>query len=412
MNRHIRLDLVGGIAGDMFVAAMLDAFPDGLEPCLADLRDSGVLEHVKVRVEQGKSHGLKAQRFCVDIIEKSPHREARYARLRALLQDSSLREPVKHRALSILGLLAEAESAVHGVALDDVHFHEVADWDSIADVVAASSLIEHSQAGCWSCGPVPLGSGLVRTEHGKLPVPAPATIELLQGFSVWDDGESGERVTPTGAAILKHVMEECQSDKQSTQKMPQGTLCCSGTGAGSRELDTRPNIVRCTIIEYHDDVQRLDTSKTAPHDEMLIDEVDQLSFAIDDMTPEELAIGAEHIRNEIGVIDVSLQMAMGKKGRALFNVVVLCQPSFELDVSRACFAQTSTLGIRVQRVSRRILRRSEHGVEDELGMATVKIAERPGHRSAKVASDDLQALPTLEARRKRAQYVSKQSLHD
>lgn len=410
MTLHAHLDLVGGIAGDMFVAAMLDAFPDKLDNCLADLRDCGVLNHVQVDLEHGKCHGLAVRRFKVTNSEQQPARTGNYSDLRNYLLASGLNEPVKRRSIALLALLAGAEAHVHGVAVDDVHFHEVADWDSITDLVAASSLIEHSGVTSWSCSQVPLGAGTVQTEHGILPVPAPAALELLQGFEVYDDGERGERVTPTGAALLRYVMSAERGSLNCRAPRPTGMLQCSGVGAGRRTLQRRPNILRCSVTQTRTGLLAdidADSESVTPFVHTL-DEIDELTFALDDMTPEEMAVAFEHIRNTQGVLDVSAQPGIGKKGRAVFTVSVLCKPEAESLVSRTCFSETSTLGIRIQHLTRRILNRREERVDDKRGSSRIKLAERPGCLSAKVASDDLQSLSTLQARREKAKRVSDQ----
>jgi uncharacterized protein (DUF111 family) len=221
----------------------------------------------------------------------------------------------------------------------------------------------------------------------------------MKGLRICDDGEAGERVTPTGAAILNYLGLTAAGTSGLQVDKPMGTLVFSGTGAGTRELKHRPNILRCTVIHSKAGIP----GSGLQCDGMVSDEVNELRFAIDDMTPEELAVSLDKIRAVEGVIDVSSQLGMGKKSRVVFNVVVLCDPLQESYVSRVCFSQTSTLGIRVQHTSRRILIRDEQIVDDDQGTATVtarvKAASRPGHQSAKVASDDLQSLPTLEARR-------------
>ncbi|MFK7995573.1 MAG: LarC family nickel insertion protein [Granulosicoccus sp.] len=414
---HVHLDPVGGIAGDMFIAAMLDLFPQAWEDCLADLGNSGVLEHVEVSLEVGKSHGIAVKRFCVRHKSDKPRATGHYRDLRLLLQRGSLDEEVRSRALAILELLASAESHVHGVAIDDVHFHEVADWDSIADIVAAASLIERNAIASWSCGCLPVGSGLVKTEHGMLPVPAPATEVLLRGLVTFDDGEPGERVTPTGAALVKHLVHTGKGNAKFSVR-PKGIGVASGTGAGQRDLTQRPNIVRCSLIEirewHHDgsaDIGAglsIDTANFE-HD---IDHVAQLSFAIDDMTSEELAVALQYIRQSDGVIDVSHHTSFGKKGRMMFDVNVLCLPLHEPDVSCLCFSETSTLGMRVQLLARRVLRREEFRIEDSAGTAGVKVVTRPQpgetdeQSTLKIESDDLRRLPGLQARRERSRQLA------
>ena len=145
----------------------------------------------------------------------------------------------------LLELLADAEARVHGTTIDAVHFHELADWDSLMDVVAAGSIAAQLDGAHWTASALPLGGGTVHTAHGRLPVPAPATSVLLTGYPWQDDGIAGERVTPTGAAILRHLVPpaRCAARRQG------GRLICVGSGAGTRTLPGLPNIVRALIME-------------------------------------------------------------------------------------------------------------------------------------------------------------------
>lgn len=405
MTCHIHLDTVGGIAGDMFVACMLDAFPALLEECMQDLSDSGVLQHVSATLTPGKSHGLAVQRFDINCTSTEPCATGTYRDLKQWLENCELAHLVKQRALSILHLLADAESQAHGVALENVHFHEVADWDSLADIVAAASVIERSGVGHWSCSALPLGSGLVDTAHGKLPIPAPATVHLLRDLKVCDDGEAGERVTPTGAAIVRHLWLVRKNRHTDFITKANGICRSTGMGAGQRSLETRPNIVRCMhidLVEPSVSNSMLKNQSSAQSWQCLLDEVDELRFNIDDMTPEELATSMGYIRGSEGVLDATCTVSMGKKQRAMFDICILCTPGFEGSVSETCFIQTTTLGIRIQRIRRRILQRNSYSINDEHGDATVKQVCRPDANSAKVESDDLQDLPTLAQRRARA----------
>lgn len=393
----------------MFVAAMLDLFPTSAEACWQDLRDCGVMQHASVSLEPGLSNGLAVKRLQVRLNEKPARRTGNYRDLRSWLEASALEPAVKLRAQAILNALAQAEAFVHGVDIEQVHFHEVADWDSIVDVVAAASVIERSGVVSWSCAPLPLGSGLVQTEHGKLPIPAPATAWLLRELPVWDDGEPGERVTPTGAAIVRHVLGMSFFSRSGSVRPPPGALTSVGCGAGQRELQQRPNIVRCLLINTGTS-EAVDTSDigmavASSGPGQIIDEVIQLSFDIDDMTPEELSVSLEHLRCESGVLDASFQLGMGKKGRALFAVTVLCQVADEPAVSERCLEETTTLGMRVQRLQRRTLVREHHKVSTTTHVsAGIKVATRPsGVVTAKVESDDLAATRGLQARRLLAQ---------
>ncbi len=397
MSRHIHLDPVGGIAGDMFVAAMLDAFPDSQTACWGDIEAAGLLQHVNIQLVLGATQGLAAKKFQVTLRKTPAKRTGRYADLRQWLEQGALASDVKIRALAILHTMAIAEAHVHGVSIDDVHFHEIADWDSLVDVVASASLIEHSAIDSWSCSALPLGSGLVNTEHGQLPVPAPATLHLLQGFPMWDDGDPGERVTPTGAAIVRHLFTDSDGALIPADQRASGSIQGIGCGAGQRTLKTRPNMLRVVVTE--------NTTQHSLSDDVLHDEVLQIACDIDDMTPEELAVSLEYIRAFSGVIDASFHIAMGKKGRASFKVVVMCQSAVEHDVCNGIFLETTTLGMRVSKIQRKILKRKAHTLVDDMGQAGIKVAERPAGKTAKVESDDLALRPGLQARRLRAQQL-------
>jgi uncharacterized protein (TIGR00299 family) protein len=381
---HVHLDPVGGISGDMFAAAMLDAFPDLESALTSDLAAAGVLEHVRISHARGSANGLAARVFTVEPLAGDPRPTEHYREIRALLQASALDAAVRGRAITIFDLLADAEAAVHGVARDDVHFHEIADWDSIADVVTAASLIERCGARSWSCSSVPVGHGLVNTAHGLLPLPAPAAARLLEGFATHVDEHPGERATPTGAAILRHLMAN------NTQPRPAGTLARSGTGCGTRRFEGLPNVLRALVLQ----AQAVDAHRP------LRDQIGVVAFEVDDMTPEELAVALDRLRACAGVVDASHQTRFGKKGRTQFAVQLLCEPQAVEAVAAACFTETSTLGLRVDITSRLILRRSADALELEGARYPVKRAFRPDASvTAKVESDALASLPGLHSRR-------------
>jgi uncharacterized protein (DUF111 family) len=227
----------------------------------------------------------------------------------------------------------------------------------------------------WSVSSLPLGGGTVQTAHGRLPVPAPATALLLRGFAMHDDGIAGERVTPTGAAILAHLRPE-------QGRRPDGCLLVTGAGFGTRRLPGLPNMLRVLVLE----------TRSA---EGAADEIAVLSFEVDDQTAEDLAAGLEQVRALAGVLDVLQYPAFGKKGRMVASVRVLCQSDATDRVAEACLAETTTLGVRVQTAARRILTR-EHLEVPAAGGAVVRVkaAARPGgRRTAKAEMDDLAMLP-------------------
>ncbi|MEM7426657.1 MAG: LarC family nickel insertion protein [Pseudomonadota bacterium] len=379
MNRALHLDVTGGIAGDMFLAAMLSAFPEAESRLQADLQAAGLTDHVQVSSEDVREKGFAAQRVTVDILAEEASART-WRSIRADIEACGLAAPVKSRAVAIFQDLADAEARCHGIPVDQVHFHELADWDSIADIISAASLIEYVGADSWTVSLLPLGSGTVKTQHGRVPVPAPATAELLKGFSFIDDGGRGERITPTGAAILKHL-----SPSQSPLG-PRGKLTATGLGAGTMQIEGIPNILR--VLCFETDLH---------HAEM----VSLIRFDVDDMTPEELAVSLDRLRADEAVLDASHLTAIGKKGRTQFAVSVMVRRAACDRVTELCFAETSTIGLRVETVARHVLPR-QAGIKHDTRFKSVT---RPQGTTAKAESDDLAGLSGLSARRAKARDI-------
>lgn len=370
----VHLDAVGGIAGDMFVAAMLDAFPEHEARVLSE--GAAVLPEGigTLRLEQGKSGGIHAVRLRMDPGERAEQPSGHYADMMRLIAAAPIREDTKHHAGAILTVLGRAEAAVHRVPLDHVHFHEIADWDSLVDVVCAGSAIAAAGATEWTVSDLPRGGGLVQTAHGLLPVPAPASVEILTGFRWRDDGVGGERVTPTGAAILRHLVGRVGG-------VCSGQLLASGTGAGTRELTGLPNVLRVLVFAG---------AESSGKDRVLV-----LEFDIDDMSGEEIGVASERLRSAEGVIDLSLGSRWGKKGRPVTEFRLLVRPEAAEATIALCFDETSTLGLRWREESRRTLSRQADVV---LGVS-VKRAERPGGATIKAESDAVADIATLAMRR-------------
>lgn len=357
----VHLDPLGGIAGDMLVAALLDARP-ALEPELATvLAGAGLPDGVRIARTACGEHALIGSRVEVSVPPDAPASGA-FAAIAARIERAPLAAPVKDRALDIYRRLAEAEAQVHGVPAAEVRFHELADWDSYADIVAAAWLIERLAPKGWSCGALPLGGGRVLTAHGTLPVPAPATALLLRGFDVVDDGIEGERVTPTGAAILAHLGP--------ARRCAAGRLVAVGNGFGTRRLAGVPNVLRALLL--------------ADAGDAAAERIGVIRFEVDDQSPEDLAIGLDRIRVVAGVRDVCQWPVLGKKGRLAAAVQVLCEPALVERAADACLAETATLGLRLRVDERRVLDREEL-TRDGL---PIKRARRPdGAMTAKLASD-------------------------
>ncbi|MEQ5828653.1 LarC family nickel insertion protein [Sulfitobacter sp. NFXS29] len=382
---HLHLDPVGGAAGDMFIAAMLHAFPDLAERVRADVAAVLPAEVGQAELSEHVASGITARRFELVLAAPDAARrhgaETTYRAMRELLENAPLSEGTAQAACAILHRIAEAEAQVHDIPIDRVHFHEIADWDALMDVTAAGSICAALSGATVSLAPLPLGGGLVETAHGKLPVPAPATTLILQGYDWHDDGVAGERVTPTGAAILAHV-----TGGSPTGSRPPGRLRCTGSGAGMRVMKGLPNILRVSVF---------DTASGGIAQDSLV----QFACDIDDMTGEELGAAVDRLRAMDGVVDLLMLNGQGKKSRPVTRLEVLVQPQAADRIAARVFDLTSTLGLRRTGVERLILPRES----DDSGPLRRKRAQRPsGQETTKVESDDLADAETLHDRRKRA----------
>lgn len=398
---ELHLDPVGGIAGDMFAAALLDLRPDleaGLRQALALCP---LIEDVEFELAAHNDGVLTGRRFLVKRQDQqnaqsthgehhidvhshdehhhhhgaepdhSHHHHTDWGLIRDALVTSRLdRNTVKH-AVGIFALLAEAEGKVHGMAPDDARFHEVGAWDSIADIVAAGWLVSQLGAARWTIGALPLGGGRVRSAHGLLPVPAPATALLLEGFATIDDGIGGERVTPTGAAILRYL---CDGTRASPSPR---TLKGSSHGFGTKQLPGLSNCLR--ILAFEGTGQSF----------AVRDQVAVLECEIDDQTGEDLAQAVERLRAETGVLDVIQAPVFGKKGRMMTHLRILAAPAALDSILATAFDETTTIGIRHSLVERTILPREATTMEVDGRTLHLKIVDRPIGRTAKVEADDL-----------------------
>ncbi len=393
--RHIHLHPLGGAAGDMFVACLLDAFPEHREAvteaartaaqvaCRVIAYDDGVLTGSRFMVEQGPGDVAEGRGHHHHSHDGHPrHHDHRHWRaIRESLMGSGLSAGVKDHAIGIFAILAEAEGRVHGVPPEEVAFHEVGAVDSIADIVAAAAIIAALGPARWTIAELPVGGGTVHTAHGIMPVPAPATALLLEGFILHDDGIAGERVTPTGAAILRYL--HCQM-----KGAAQGVLRRTGYGFGTRRLPGISNCLRALVFEMEG------AAAGAGHRELAV-----ISFEVDDQSGEDLALGLERVRAAPGVHDVIQMPAIGKKARLAVHVQVLAQPDLLDDVVRLCFQETTTIGLRTHLVQGRTLTRRFATTEVEGHAVTTKLVERPdGVLTGKAESDHLRDVASHAAR--------------
>ena len=282
---------------------------------------------------------------------------------------------------------------MHGVSVDEVSFHEVGAYDSIADVVCAAWLIQRLDA-TWWCGPLPIGRGRVETSHGRLPVPAPATVELLRGMVVDQDTHHGERITPTGAAIVAHLAP-------SFEPLPGPVrLHRCGTGFGTSLLPGTSNVLRLLAFEP---VGGLDA---AAHRERIA----VCEFEIDDQTGEDLALALDRLRDRDGVLDVCSHAMYGKKGRLAVHVRLLARLAAVESAIEACLCETTTLGVRWHEVSRGGAGPRIDDGDGGRSSGRVKSAHRPGEtRTSKAEIDDLATVAGGHADREKVRVLAERA---
>jgi uncharacterized protein (TIGR00299 family) protein len=358
-GRLLHLDPFSGIAGNMFLGALLDA---GLSrrALAEDLAGLGVRHRLVVsRVKRGP---LAARYVRVDVPgagrahhRHDPHDPRHHGRswreIRRLLAGAKLRPAVKERALAIFAALAEAEGRVHGIAAERVHVHEVGAVDAIVDVVGAAAALDRLGVERVTAAPPALGHGSARTEHGRIPLPAPATLELLRGVPVTSAEVAWETVTPTGAAILRTIVDEFR-------QLPALEIEAIGHGAGDDRAGPLPNVLRAV----------LGRSATLGRDRVVV-----LEAHLDDFVPEHFDFVMEQLF-ALGALDVSLSHLQMKKNRPGFLLRVIARPDGRVPLARALLAETTTLGVRVSECERLVLEREQIRVSTPWGRVRVKVA--------------------------------------
>jgi pyridinium-3,5-bisthiocarboxylic acid mononucleotide nickel chelatase len=330
------LDCVGGLAGDMLLAALLDA---GADPeRLQALPEALGIGRADVLVTRKERHGIGAAHVEIRAGDEAPYRNL--AMVRHLLEQAAVDEHVRGRALEVFERLAGAEAAVHGVAVEDVQFHELGAVDTVMDVCGVVALLADLGVEELRCSPLPAARGLVRTAHGSLPLPAPATLELLKGVPLTGVEEDGELVTPTGAALASTLASGFGA-------LPAMTLEQIGYGAGTRDTAERPNLVRALVG------QALAAAPSA--------EVSLLETNLDDLLPELVPDAVERCL-AAGALDVWTVPAQMKKGRPGIVFSALARAGDEAAVAGAILEETSALGVRAGRLRRYELDREETSV--------------------------------------------------
>ena len=382
--RTLYIDCGMGAAGDMLTAALLELIPDK-EAFLHRMNHLGI-PGVMVSTEKSVKCGITGTHFSVKVHDTEEnehmhdqahghshghshshshsHTHGSMAEIRSIVSAMPIPTMVKLDIMSVYNEIAEAESAVHGVPVDQIHFHEVGSMDAVADITAVCLLMHELDVDRVVASPIHVGSGQVRCAHGILPVPAPATAHILKQVPIYGGSIRGELCTPTGAALLKHFVENFGD-------MPVMAVSGIGYGMGKKDFE-RANCVRVLLGE---------TAKQT-------DEILELNCNIDDMTGEAMGFALEQLM-EHGALDAFTVPIGMKKSRPGVMLTVLCKEANKEEMVRLIFRHTTTLGIREKRCQRHILDRRMESVDTPYGKVHRKISTGYGVQRTKYEYNDL-----------------------
>jgi len=353
---HAWVDATAGVAGDMLLAALVDV---GAPLAVVQAAvDAVIPESIRLASAPASRAGMRATKVDVHpTMKDQAHRSWRD--IAALLERADLGVRVREQARSVFQRLAEAEARVHGVAADEVHFHEAGSWDSIADVVGVCAALDWLGVTSMSCSAVALGSGRVAAAHGDLPVPVPAVLEMSVGWRVLSGGE-GELATPTGMALLTTLSQE-------SYDLPAMSVRTVGVGAGTRDVPGHPNVVRVVLGDRGD--------RSAQPDDPVVMSV--LETNVDDMDPRVWPTVLASLLNA-GAADAWLVPIVMKKGRPAHTLAVLTPVNRRDVLRRLIFELTSTIGVREVAVTRIALDRFWVPLPVGGGQVRLKVAHRGG----------------------------------
>ncbi len=355
-------DAFSGIAGDMTVGALIDAGANGdsVIDCLNSLNLGATY-----RYEKTKRRGLAATKFHVDGGQQKDHRHLPH--IAKIIEGAANISPLaKQNAIAIFLKLGEAEAHAHGIPMDRVHFHEVGAADSISDIVGACIALELLGVDEIACSPINVGSGLVETEHGTLPVPAPATAQLLIDKPIYSKGPSMELTTPTGAAIVATLATHFGS-------LPSMSIRSTGLGAGTADFQVQANVLRAVIG------QRAAASEAIS--------VNVLEANIDDASPQVLGYAMDRLF-AAGALDVALQPIQMKKNRPGSLLSVIAKPEDTDTLAAIILSETTTIGLRITTAERRVAARRFITVDTPWGTVRMKVTAQ----GATPEYDDCRAL--------------------
>lgn len=372
------LDCFSGISGDMFLGAMLDL---GLnQKDFLDELHKLPLEGFEVEIKRSENGGITGTDVNVRAHEHHPHRGL--SKIYEIIDNSGLKLEVKQKSKQAFLKLATAEGKIHGKSPEEIHFHEVGAVDSIVDIVGAHILMDMLKPDKVYASPINVGSGTVECAHGILPIPAPATAELLKGVPVYSKGEEGEMTTPTGALILTSFVKEFGA-------LPVGIIERTGYGLGKARRSS-PNVMRAVLLETSDlacenlnsisigereNAHRIKFEKISPNDGFDHDSVAVLEANIDDMNPQFYDEIMENLFKK-GAVDVYLTPIIMKKTRPAVKLTCLCPVDKKEQLAETILLETTTIGVRTMEMVRTKLFREVEKVNTPLGDIRIKVARK------------------------------------
>ncbi|MCX7719830.1 MAG: nickel pincer cofactor biosynthesis protein LarC [Dictyoglomus thermophilum] len=367
--KALYFDCFSGISGDMILGALIDLGID-VEKWKTELNKIPVKGY---KIEISKKQKNSIWGTDVNIIIDDHHSHRHLEDLLKIVDESGLSENIKTKAKNIFYKIAEAEAKIHNQPIDEVHFHEIGALDTIIDVLGSLILLEMLEVAEIYSSPLPLGSGFVNTAHGTIPVPAPATLEILRGIPVYKDGREGELVTPTGAAIISTVANF-------VQELPPIRVDKIGYGCGKKDFSF-PNLLRVYVGEL--------VESTVKERNIV------LETNIDDMNPQIFGYLVEKLFKE-GALDVFLTPVYMKKGRPGILLSVIAPLVMEERLSEVIFRETTTLGIRKIYVDKKIMPREIKEIETKWGKVRIKVANINGIRKAYPEYEDCKSIAERE----------------
>lgn len=349
--KRLHLECYSGVSGDMLLGALVDlgAPLEALNDSISKLGFEGL----SLASQAVSKSGIGARKVTVEI--HTQQKLKHWPDVRKVLKGSSLSAYVRERSLQAMLLIAKAEAKIHGCQLRSVHFHELGSLDTVADMVGVFTAVEFFNPDTVSASAIGIGSGVVKIEHGVVPNPAPATLEILRGLSIDTAQLTGERTTPTGAAILATLLS---ADNSQIAPMQNESICAIGYGAGHADFSDRVNVLRATLLES------LNSSLSA-------DSICQLETTIDDMNPQIFGRLFERLY-DAEALEAFITPVTMKKTRPGWNLTVLCRRDLQEKLAEIILSETTTTGVRYQFMERLVAPRRMIEVETRYGVTAVK----------------------------------------